>query len=122
MSERDNDMLPEKMRSDLHDLVPSAPPGRSERNAELLADAHRQMGHGSGWMHAARRVVVAAAVLVAVGIAWQVQRPTDHARFAAATSPTIVDALRLAKRPAASQVQIDRMIMAAVQLKPEAVQ
>ena len=122
MSERDNDMLPEKMRSDLHDLIPSAPRGQIERNAELLVNAHRQMGRGSGWMHAARRVAVAAAVLVAVGVAWQVQRPTDHARFAAAASPTIVDALRLAKRPGASQAQIDRMIMAAVQLNREAVQ
>ena len=111
------------MRRDLHELISSGPEEQSERQAEFLGRAHRQVERGWGWAGAAGRIAVAATVLIAAGLAWQVQRtPVEHARFAAAETPTIVDALLLAKRPGASQAQIDRIAMAAVQLKLEVVQ
>ena len=123
MSQRDDDNLPEKMRQDLHDLISSGPEEQRERQVEFLGRAHRQIERGSGWGRAAGRIAIAATVLIAAGLAWQVrQTPVEHARFAAAETPTIVDALLLAKRPGASQAQIDRVAMAAVQLKPEVVQ
>ena len=123
MSQRDDDNLPEKMRRDLHELISSGPEQQRERQAEFLGRAHRQVERGWGWAGAAGRIAVAATVLIAAGLAWQVQQtPVEHARFAAAEIPTIVDALLLAKRPGVSQAQIDRIAMAAVQLKPEVVQ